>query len=100
MKSSSLKRRKDIDFLVRFISTASASVGLFALVWILYTVIRKGIGAINFDFFTQVPTPPGITGGGLANAIIGTILMTALAALVSVPIGIMGGVFLSPLLST
>jgi len=91
----SLFQRKAVDLMVKIISTASASIGILALVWILITVIGKGYRAINFDFFTRIPTPPGITGGGLVNAMVGTILITALAALIAVPIGILGGIFLS-----
>jgi len=72
----------------------SASLGLFILIWILYEVIIRGIGAINFAFFTELPTPPGVTGGGLVNAIFGTFLITIMATILGVPIGILAGIFL------
>ena len=72
----------------------SASLGLFILIWILYEVIIRGIGAINFAFFTELPTPPGVPGGGLVNAIFGTFLITIMATILGVPIGILAGIFL------
>src|SRR5205085_6636274 len=53
------------------------------------------IGAVNWDFFTQLPKPVGETGGGMANAIVGTFELLGLAALLGVPIGVLGGIFLS-----
>ncbi len=50
---------------------------------------------MNWDFFTKLPTPPGVPGGGLANAILGTFLMTALAAAAGIPLGMLTGVYLS-----
>ncbi len=77
------------------LSGLAALAGCFMLAWILWTVITQGIGGMNWDFFTQLPTPVGVDGGGLANAIVGTILMTALATLVGVPVGMLAGVYLS-----
>ena len=53
-------------------------------------VLRRGLGAISLDFFTQLPTPPGMLGGGLANAIVGTLVLTVAATLVAVPLGLDG----------
>lgn len=77
------------------LSVASAALGLAALGWILWTVAVRGGGALSVDFFTQMPVPPGMEGGGLANAFVGTLLMTGLATVVGVPVGIMAGVYLS-----
>jgi phosphate transport system permease protein len=68
---------------------------LFFLAWILIVVIDRGIGAMNWAFFVELPTPPGLAGGGVGNAIVGTVLMTGAATLVGVPIGVMGGIFLA-----
>jgi len=73
----------------------SAMVGLLFLAWILYEVILRGIGGFNRAFFTKLPTPPGMPGGGLANAILGTAVMTALATVMGVPIGLFAGVYLA-----
>lgn len=97
MKARSRKLRVATEKLVESISTASALVGVFALVWILYEVLRKGVSALNLSFFTKLPAPPGIPGGGLANAIVGTALITALATLLGVGVGIIAGVYLAEL---
>jgi phosphate transport system permease protein len=89
------QRRVLMNKAVMILSGLSAAIGLFFLVWILGYVTVKGIGAINWDFFTQLPAPPDTEGGGLSSAIVGTLIMTALAALISVPIGIIAGTYLS-----
>jgi len=62
---------------------------------VFYHLIQSGIGSVNWDFFTQLPKPVGEVGGGMANAIAGTFELLALAALIGVPVGVLGGVFLS-----
>jgi phosphate transport system permease protein len=84
-----------MDKLVSGCSVISALVGLGALVWILSGVITRGVGALNLTFFTQLPTPPGTAGGGLANAILGTVAMTVAATLLSVPVGLLSGIYLA-----
>ena len=74
---------------------ASALLGILILFWILYVVLARGLGALNLAFFTQLPTPPGIMGGGLANAIVGTLALTAVATLIAVPVGLMAGIYLA-----
>jgi len=69
--------------------------GVAALGWILIEVAVRGAAALNFAFFTQLPTPPGMPGGGLASAIVGTLLMTVLASLSGIMIGVFTGVYLS-----
>jgi phosphate transport system permease protein len=76
-------------------AVASAFIGIFALFWITLTVLGKGWQALNIDFFTQMPTPPGIEGGGMVNAIIGTLILTLIATLAAVPLGLLGGIFLA-----
>ncbi|MFW8602132.1 phosphate ABC transporter permease PstA [Desulfobacterota bacterium M19] len=90
-----IRRRKLINASVLTISCLAAFGGLFVLIWILADVVLKGAGAINWSFFTQLPTPPGMSGGGLANAIAGTFLMTVTAAVIAVPFGIMAGTYLA-----
>jgi phosphate transport system permease protein len=76
-------------------AVTSALLGIGILIWILSGVIARGLGAINLDFFIQLPTPPGMEGGGLANAILGTLAMTVAATLLSVPLGLLAGVYLA-----
>ena len=62
---------------------------------VLYFLIREGASAIDWNFFTQLPKPTGEVGGGMANAILGTFMLLGMAALIGVPIGVMGGIYLS-----
>jgi len=87
--------RKLLDLLVRVVASLSALAGIAALLWILAVVVQRGAGALNLDFFTSLPSPPGVEGGGLVNAIVGTVLLTGAATLLGVPIGLLAGVYLS-----
>jgi phosphate transport system permease protein len=62
---------------------------------VLYFLISKGASALDWNFFTQLPKPTGEVGGGMANAIAGTLTLLAMAAVIGVPIGVMGGVYLA-----
>jgi len=95
MKLKSQRRRRFADVMLKVTAFLSAVIGLFFLGWILLVVIKQGAAAIDWSFFTKLPAPPGGEGGGLGNAILGTLYMTLLAAVVGVPIGILSGVYLS-----
>lgn len=95
MKPRPSTGRRAADLMVRGGSVVSALLGLGALVWILSGVMVRGVGALNLSFFTRLPTPPGMSGGGMANAILGTLAMTAAATLISVPIGLLSGIYLA-----
>jgi phosphate transport system permease protein len=73
----------------------SILVALVPLVMILFFVIREGAQALNLAFFTQMPKPVGEAGGGMLNAFVGTLMLTGLAALMAVPIGILAGIYVS-----
>jgi len=87
--------RKLADFSIKVISSLSALLGIAILAWILFEVIKRGSAALNWSFFLHLPTPPNIEGGGLANAILGTSMITLLATLAGVPIGLLAGVYLA-----
>lgn len=70
-------------------------MGLVALVSVLGYVTVNGVSAVNLDFFTQLPKPVGEPGGGMANAIVGTLILLALACMVGLPVGILAGIYLS-----
>jgi phosphate transport system permease protein len=91
----SVRRRKAVDYGVKGIAAGAAFIGIFFLGWILFEVLKRGAAAINWSFFTKLPTPPGMEGGGVANAIVGTVLMTLLATAMGVPTGLLAGVYLS-----
>jgi len=73
----------------------STLIALVPLLLIFYRTISLGMSAINLDFFTALPKPVGESGGGLANAIVGTMILVGLGCCISFPIGIMAGMFLS-----
>lgn len=87
--------RKLQDLFVKVLSSAAALLGIFFLGWILFEVAKRGLGAFDVAFFTSLPAPPGAEGGGLANAILGTLIITAIATVIGVPLGIMAGVYLA-----
>jgi phosphate transport system permease protein len=70
-------------------------VALIPLVAILVHIAKRGLGALSFAFFTELPRPVGESGGGMANAIVGTLELIGLASLVGIPIGIAAGLFLA-----
>ena len=65
------------------------------LILIFVYLIKEGLGAMNLDFFTKVPAPEGETGGGMLNAILGTLEMLAMASVIGVTVGVAGGIFLA-----
>jgi phosphate transport system permease protein len=87
--------RRFVDLLVKIWAVASALVGIGILIWILSIVVIRGASALDLNFFTKLPTPPGMSGGGLANAILGTLAMTVAASVISVPLGLLAGVYLA-----
>jgi len=74
---------------------ACAILVVVPLVLVFYHLIEEGFTSINWAFFTQLQKPVGETGGGMANAIVGTFILIGQAAVIGVPIGVLGGVFLS-----
>lgn len=88
-------KRQTANYAALTVSLLSAAFGIFFLFWILKDVFVFGFKALNLDFFTELPAPPGMEDGGLANAILGTLLITVLATAIGVPAGIMAGTYLS-----
>jgi phosphate transport system permease protein len=74
---------------------ACAILAAGALLAILGYVVEQGVGAINWDFLTQLPHPVGIPGGGVANGIVGTFIILAIATAMAVPIGLLTGIYLA-----
>lgn len=77
------------------LSFLAMAIGLFFLMWILLTLVVKGVGALNLAIFTETTPAPGNDGGGLMNAIVGSLLMVGAAVAVSTPIGILAGIYLA-----
>jgi phosphate transport system permease protein len=88
-------KRKIEGFVALLLSTLAAFVGLFWLVFILGDVVIHGVGALHLNFFVNDPMPAGVSGGGLRNAFVGQLMITAFATIIGVPIGVLGGTFLA-----
>jgi phosphate transport system permease protein len=93
--NSYVRRRKVVSRIAELLCALAILVALLPLVLILFYVIKQGIGSLNFAFFTQMPKPVGEAGGGMANAIVGTLILIGIAALFAVPIGCICGIYLS-----
>ncbi len=87
-------RRRLTNAVALSIASAAAAFGLFWLIWILATLVYNGLGGIHPAIFTRMTPPPG-EAGGLLNAIVGSILLTLGATLMSMPIGMMAGTYLA-----
>jgi phosphate transport system permease protein len=77
------------------VSCAAVAVALVPLLAILVYVTQRGLGALSLSFFTALPKPVGEHGGGMANAVVGTLELVGLASLMGIPVGIAGGLFLA-----
>jgi len=77
------------------LSVLAMSIGLAVLLWILSTLLIKGFGGISVAMFTADTPAPGSEGGGLLNAIVGSLMMVALSTCISTPIGILAGMYLA-----
>ena len=77
------------------IAFLSAVIVIAPLGFVFFYLIEKGASSVNWSFFTELPKPVGVIGGGMANAIVGSGELLALAALIGVPIGVFGGVYLA-----
>jgi phosphate transport system permease protein len=90
-----IRWRKLVSSLFVAFCACAVIAALFPLVFVLFFVVSKGIFALNVAFFTHMPAPVGEPGGGMANAIVGTLIVSGLAALMAVPIGVMSGVYMA-----
>src|SRR5579864_3578357 len=93
--SSSSMIRAFTDRLITFLSVLATVLVILPLLAIFAYLVYKGASSLNLDFFTKIPKPPGETGGGMANAIVGSAVLLGIASLIGVPVGIGSGVFLA-----
>ncbi len=93
--------RKDIfirstkDFIFKGIVIVLSFLSTVPLFLILFYIIKQGIQSINLTFFINLPKPVGEEGGGIANALVGTIMLIIIASVIAIPLGIIVGIFLS-----
>ena len=87
--------RKVKNSMMGFLVTASAVLLITVLVVIVWHIFISGVKYLNWDFFTKTPTPMGESGGGVFNAIVGTFLITLVAAAIGTPFGMFAGIYVS-----
>lgn len=91
---STLKRNR-INRICTSIAAIFSAIAILPLFLVLLFVLVQGGRLISLDLFTQLPPAPGLEGGGIGNAILGTIIVTAIASVIAIPVGVGGGVYLS-----
>jgi phosphate transport system permease protein len=88
-------RRRVVNAVMLTLTGVAAVVTLVPLLLIFYYLLRTGVGALNLSFFTELPAPVGVPGGGMGNGILGTFLLVGLAALMGLPVAIGAGLYLA-----
>ena len=87
--------RKIKSALACIIAFASGVLVISPLGLVFFYLLIHGAGSVNWDFFTKLPAPVGAVGGGMANAIVGSLELLALAGVIGIPVGVLGGVYLA-----
>jgi len=87
--------RRAVNVVMSWLAATAAGLVVLPLLLIFGFLIWQGASAVNVDFFTHLPRPVGEAGGGMANAIVGTLILLALAAVLGLPFGILGGLYLA-----
>lgn len=95
LRKDSSRPRDIFNIVMTGVSALCLGITLVPLVLVLAFVLIRGFSRLNLSLLTELPPPPGLDGGGLANAILGTIIVVALATLIAVPFGVMAAVYLS-----
>jgi phosphate transport system permease protein len=89
------RRRKLISSTFVAFCAISVILALIPLAFVLFYVVSQGVQSLNVAFFTHMPTPVGEAGGGMANSIVGTLILVGLGALFAIPVGMMSGIYMS-----
>ena len=87
--------RRGLSHAIIVLCGAAVLIALVPLAFVLFYVVTQGISSLSTAFFTQMPKPVGETGGGMANSMVGSLIVTLLGAVFAIPIGIMGGIYAS-----
>ncbi len=95
MTASNHSWRKAKNGCMQTLAFVCALLVILPLLLVFFRLVSLGASSVNWAFFTQLPKPVGEAGGGMANAIVGTFVLIALASCIGVPVGILGGVFVS-----
>jgi len=90
-----MRLRKGISYFFLSATALCALIVVGVLFFILGYLVWNGGSSVNLNFFTKLPTPVGVTGGGMANAIVGTMKLLFLASLIGIPLGVVGGIYMA-----
>jgi phosphate transport system permease protein len=90
-----MRRRRASSVIMLVLMGVAAVLTTLPLLFICWHLLRQGAASLDVDFFTRLPRPPGETGGGMANAIVGTLILIGVAAAIGLPVGVGGGVYLA-----
>jgi phosphate transport system permease protein len=88
-------RRRFVNSFMLSLTWIAAVLATLPLLFVLFYLLEKGVTSLNWAFFTHLPHPPSVPGGGAANAIVGTLVIVAGATAVGVPVGIGAGIYLA-----
>ncbi len=89
------RKRKLVNVIALALALGAMAFGVFWLIWILAETVRLGLGGLGLSVFTESTPPPQAEIGGLANAIVGSLIMVSLATALGTPIGVMAGIYLA-----
>jgi phosphate transport system permease protein len=95
VRGRGLARRRGTSVTMIALTCVAAAIAIVPLLLIFGYLLREGAGALSVDFFTNMPRPVGETGGGMANAIVGTLILVGIASTVGLPVGIGAGLYLA-----
>jgi phosphate transport system permease protein len=83
------RRRKATSAVMLTLTGLATAVAIVPLIWIIGYVVQTGLPALNADFFTQLPTPAGVSGGGIANALVGSLITVGIGIIIAAPIAVL-----------
>ncbi|HRP90471.1 MAG TPA: phosphate ABC transporter permease PstA [Edaphocola sp.] len=92
---SNIKNRQRKNLFFKATIIVMASICAIPLALVLFYIIKQGLAALSWNFITKLPTPIGVPGGGILNAIVGTLMLISIATIIAVPIGIICGIYIS-----
>lgn len=95
MNQTLYARRRRANWIGLTLSMSAMALGLFVLLWILWVLFSNGIAGLDGNIFTADTPAPGSEGGGLRNALLGSLMIVGLSVLVSTPVGVLAGVYLA-----
>ena len=90
-----IRRRKVTNVVMLGLMYAAAVAATLPLLFILFYLVKQGASALSLDFFTRLPRPVGEAGGGMSNAIVGTLILVGIAAAIGLPVGMGAGLYLA-----